>query len=90
MASNEAGDALGCIWVPYGNLASAIEAHETVVDPVQLADRPRTWWIDELLDAALAKDVDLAWTELGLVRTNCEEGLYGFIGETAEKTPPSG
>jgi len=47
---------------------------------MQLAYGSRTRWVDELLDAANTKDVDLAGTELGLVRTDCEEGLYGFVG----------
>jgi hypothetical protein len=63
MASNEAGDPLSSIRIPNSNLATAIQADQTVVDPMQLANGPRTRWIDKLVDAAYAKDVDLAGTE---------------------------
>jgi hypothetical protein len=50
---------------------------------LQLADGPRAWWIDELVDAVDAEDVDLAGAELGFVGADCEEGLDGFVGQTA-------
>ena len=36
------------------------------------------------MDAPLAKDVDLAGTELGLVGADGEKGLDGIVGETAD------
>lgn len=40
--------------------------------------------MEVFLDPVLPKDVDLALAKLGLVGSDCEEGLYWIVGEATD------
>lgn len=78
------GDAGARVEVPDGELALGIERYELVAAELDGGEGGRARGGEDLLDAALAEDVDFAGAELGFVCADGEEGLDGVVREAAK------
>lgn len=78
--TDEAGDALRGVEIPYSQFVLGVERDEPVGGEVERAKGCAPWRLDNLVDSALAEDEDFARAELGFVGGDCEERLYRFIG----------
>jgi hypothetical protein len=84
LAGNDlSGDALARVEIPDANLIPAVQTEKLVGGKRDLSKGARPGRLDDLLDAALAKDVNLAGAKLGLAGADGQQRLDGIVGQTA-------
>jgi hypothetical protein len=77
---------LASVEVPDADLALGIEADEAVAGKLDVLERGSPRGSEELLDAPLAKDVDLPRAEFALAGADGEEGLDGVVSKAASSS----
>lgn len=79
----EADDALPRVQVPYYDFVLSVETDQAVRAELDVGKRTRSWGDEELVNAGLAEDLDATGAELGLSRSDGDEGLDWLVSDAA-------
>lgn len=72
---------LFCVEAEYCDIILVVKDYKSLTTELYLSDRSSPLQVECHTNSSLTKDIDLAWTVLGIIGADSEEGLNRFVCE---------